>query len=44
MLSFQSVLSEVIDNFNNYFEGLQGKFFKEELYKKSYLNHFTKIN
>ena len=44
MLSFQSVLSEVIDNFNNYFEGLQGKFFKEELYKKSYLNQFTYIN
>lgn len=44
MLSFQSVLSEVIDNFNNYFEGLQGKFFKEELYKKSYLNQFTNIN
>ena len=26
MLSFQSILGEVIDEFNNYFEGLQGMF------------------
>jgi len=37
MLTFQSVLGEVIDEFNNYFEGLQGK--KRE---RRYLKNFYK--
>ena len=44
MLSFQSVLGEVIDEFNNYFEGLQGKRRRDlnEFFIKPYLIHYNR--
>ena len=44
MLSFQTVLGEVIDEFNNYFEGLQGKRRRDlnEFFINPYLIHYNR--